>query len=81
MSSEWNTTGPKALLEALRPGGWCYGWTPNLVNLLVRLHKTEIIDDLRKMPPDHLLQWKVQGDPDATGQYATDRRTVVIRLG
>ena len=76
----WNTTSPAELLIALRPGGWLLGESPRLPNR-IRLHKTEMIQDVRQLPATHKVTWKIAGDPNETGHYAPKRRTIVIWLG
>lgn len=76
----WRTSSPKILLAELRPGGWLLGRS-GLYPAYLRLHKTDVSADLRKLPPDHECVWQITGDPEQTGHYAKDRRTVIIWLG
>jgi hypothetical protein len=77
---DWKEGSPRELIEALRPGGWIMGQS-SLLDRWLRLHKTDLISDLRQMRPDKVLTWKIEGDPDATGRLAPKRRTVVLWLG
>lgn len=78
--STWKQGTPKQLLDDLRPGGWVFGRS-GLLNRLLRLHKTDLMTDLRKQPADQRLTWQITGNPDETGRYAARRRTVVVWLG
>ena len=78
--SEWKTGKPAELLAALRPGGWIMGHSGQWPSY-IRMHKTDFSSDLRKLKADHPCIWKVIGNPEETGHYATDRRTVVVWLG
>lgn len=80
MTTKWKNGFPQDLLRDLRPGGWCYGSSPRMPRH-IRLHKTEITSDLKKMAPDFVVIWRIAGDPDATGRYSKSRRTIVIWLG
>ena len=80
MSAKWKNGFPADLLRDLRPGGWCYGMSPNLPRV-VRLHKTEISNDLKRLPAHHVLLWRIDGTPEQTGRYAKDRRSIIIWLG
>jgi hypothetical protein len=76
----WKTGTPKQLLADLRPGGEVLGHS-GLWPSYIRLHKTELSTDLRKLPADHACIWRIAGDPNETGAYAKNRRTVVVWLG
>lgn len=78
--SEWQTTAPRALIAALRPGGPVYAHSGKLPSYLPLL-KNDLVTALRKLPDDHQCTWKVRGDPAETGRYARNRRHVVIWLG
>jgi hypothetical protein len=78
--SEWKTGTPIELLAALRPGGWVMGYS-GLWPARLRLHKTDLSSGLRRLPADHACIWKITGNPEETGHYARDRRTVVVWLG
>lgn len=76
----WNSTSPKQLLANLRIGGWVVGES-DLWPKRIWLHKTMLMQQLKELPANHICLWKIAGDPDQTGQYANDRRTIVLYLG
>lgn len=76
----WKTGNPKALLADLRVAGWVQGQSSFYPQLL-RLHKTDLMTDVRTMPPDRVCLWRIAGDPHATGRYASNRRSIVLWLG
>jgi hypothetical protein len=78
--SEWQTTAPADLIAALRPGGWLVGKS-GIWPKQIRLHKTDMVADLRKMEADSRVTWCVRGNPDETGHHAGNRRTIVLWLG
>lgn len=79
MSNTWKQGTPKQLLDELRPGGWVMGHS-GLLTQLLRLHKTDLMADLRKLPADHRLTWKIK-NPEETAHHARPRRTIVVWLG
>lgn len=78
--NEWQTGTPAELLKALRPGGWLMGQSGVWLHR-IRLHKTDMIADARRLPPDSRVIWRIAGNPDETGHHASNRRTVVLWLG
>lgn len=80
MTGTWKQGTPKELLTELRPGGDVYGHS-GLLTKLLRLHKTDLIADLRALPADHRLTWKIAGNPEETARRATERRYVIVWLG
>jgi hypothetical protein len=79
-TTDWKTGTPKQLLADLRPGGWVLGQSGRWPQYL-RLHKTDLSSDIRKLPADHACIWKIIGNPEETGTYAKNRRTVLVWLG
>lgn len=71
---------PKQLIADLRPGGWVMGHSGVWPRYL-RLHKTDLIADLQKLPETHSCFWRIVGDATATGRYDKQRRTIVVWLG
>jgi len=81
MTDHWKNGTPKELLRDLQPGGWVVGCS-GLLPRSLRLHKTDLCRDLRKLDPDFTrLVWRIAGNPEATGRYAPRRRTIVLWLG
>lgn len=80
MNDAWKTATPKAVVAELRLGGWVMGRS-GLLKEHLRLHKTDLIADLRKLPDDHTITYRIVGDAAATGRHASQRRTIVIWLG
>lgn len=78
--TEWKISTPAELVAELRIGGWVVGMSGKLPKAL-RLHKTDLIADLRALPEAHGVTWKIKGNPGAIGRYAPQRRTIVIWLG
>jgi hypothetical protein len=76
---EWQKTGPRELLAALRPGGAVYGQSHQWPAYL-DLSKTDLLRDLRSMSRDRPCVWRVIGNPEESERYAKDRRAVVIQL-
>lgn len=80
MTDNWRMGTPAQLVAELRVGGWVVGRTGKLPQAL-RLHKTDLIADIRALPDNHQLTWRIHGDPNATGRHDAKRRTIVLWLG
>lgn len=80
MDNIWTTGPAKELVAALRIGGWVQGQS-GLHHRLLRLHKTDLIADLRDAPEGWRCIWRIGGDPKETRTLAKDRRSVIVWLG
>jgi hypothetical protein len=80
MATEWKMGTARELLAELRKAGFAQGHSAKFPRYL-RLHKTDLMSDIRKMPENTNFTWKVGGDPDVTSRYANNRRSVIIWLG
>lgn len=78
MNEKWKAASPKEMKRILRPGGYLYGQS-GLLTRIVKLSKGDFVEDLKHQ--ETAILYRIAGDPDATGQYATNRRAVVIWLG
>jgi hypothetical protein len=78
--TDWTYGTPKQLLAALRPGGWLVGTSGKYPRRL-RLHKTDVMAMLRTLSDSHACTWHIAGDPNETGRFARNRRTIVVWLG
>jgi hypothetical protein len=78
--ADWKMGPARELLAELRKAGFVQGQSGKFPRYL-RLHKTDLISDIRAMPAETNLTWKVGGDPQVTARHANNRRTVIIWLG
>jgi hypothetical protein len=78
--ADWKTGTSRELIAELRKAGALYGHSGKFPKYL-RLHKTDIVADIRALPEDRQLVWKIGGDPTVTGRYGKNPRHVILWLG